>query len=93
MVLQQDIGRKSAMAVGLAHLGIKASAVELIPLVSRLEEKKYWTAWVNVSPTIDQQLRKKFTLNPSGPGLLFRFMELRTLKISESEMGAPSREA
>lgn len=79
MVLQHAMGLKSTIEEGCAHLGTRATAVELKHFGILLVEKKNWTAFVKSFPTMCQQWRKKLTLKPSGPGLLFLFIEERAL--------------
>lgn len=56
----------------------------LVPLSSTPSWKKERIALVKSFPTTSQLERKKLTLNPSGPGLLFFFMDLRVEKISSA---------
>lgn len=72
------------MDEGLGTLGTRTIVVELTPLKRHPCWKKDLIALMKSLPTISQVWIKKLTLKPSGPGLLFFFIDFKVRRISSS---------
>lgn len=72
--------------------GIKVIAVELNPYNLELFRKKCIIALQKSSPMVSQHPMKNSTVNPSGPGDLFRFIFFNVDQIISLVIGASNKD-
>ena len=77
VTLHRLMGLKFVKEVGWSPLGIKTNKVSVVAAPKDPISKAFLTKCQRSSPTSFQNILKKMGWNPSGPGALYDFMDIR----------------